>query len=124
MHDFEKLRQRAKEFAVEVNCLADSLPRRQSCEVLSKQIIRTASSIGANHRAACRSQSRAEFIAKMHVVQEEADETEYWLELLYGTGAIADTDYRKLYDEARELTAICTALEKTARLNRGQRSKE
>lgn len=118
MDDFERLRQRAKQFAIEVIRLADSLPRCRSSEVLGKQIIRSATSIGANYRAACRSRSKAEFIAKMHVVQEEADETQYWLELLHGTGAIAETDYRRLYGEARELTAIFTASEKTARLNR------
>ena len=97
MHDYGSLRRRAKQFAVEVIRLADSLPRRRSCKVLGKQVIRSATSIGANYRAACRSRSQAEFIAKMHVVQEEADETQYWAELLRGSGAISDGKYKNLH---------------------------
>jgi four helix bundle protein len=95
----------------------DSLPYRRSVDVLGKQLLRSASSIGANYRAACRSRSKAEFVSKMHIVQEEADETQYWIDLLHESGAISDEDCDKLLAEAKELTAIFTASEKTARVH-------
>ena len=121
--DFEQLKERAKQFAVRIIKLADSLPQRRSCDIIGRQIIRSATSVGANYRAACRARSKAEFVSKLHTVQEESDETQYWLEVLQLSGAIADSDYREVYQEASELTAIFTASEKTARRNRdrGQR---
>ncbi|MEK6572150.1 MAG: four helix bundle protein [Bacteroidota bacterium] len=113
--DFELLKERAKQFAVRIIKLADSLPQRRSCDIIGRQIIRSATSIGANYRAACRARSKAEFVSKLHTVQEESDETQYWLEVLQLSGAIADSDFREVYQEASELTAIFTASEKTAR---------
>ncbi len=117
MNDFEKLRERAKEFAVRMVKAIDKIPNRRSTDIISRQLLRSATSIGANYRGACRARSKAEFISKMHTVQEEADETQYWLELLHGSGGMADEEYRELHREASELTAIFTASEKTARLN-------
>jgi four helix bundle protein len=116
--EFEPLKERAKRFAVRVIKRADSLPQRRSCDIIGRQIIRSATSAGANYRAACRARSRAEFVSKLHTVQEESDETQYWLEVLQLSGAISDSEYREIHQEARELTAIFTASEKTARRNR------
>jgi len=105
--DFKQLKERAKQFAVRVIKLADSSPQRRSCHIIGRQIIRSATSVGANYRAACRARSKA-----------ESDETQYWLEVLQLSGAIADSEYKELYQEASELTAIFTASEKTARRNK------
>ncbi len=115
MNDFEQLRARTKEFAVRMVKTIDALPSRRSTDVLSRQALRSATSIGANYREACRARSKAEFVAKIHTVQEEADETQYWLELLHEAGAMSDEEYGDLHQEASELTAIFTASEKTAR---------
>lgn len=79
--------------------------------------MRSASSVGANYRAACRASSRAAFVAKMAVVEEEADESLFWFEVLVDLGITAPDDVRGLMQEARELLAIATASKKTARRN-------
>jgi four helix bundle protein len=114
---YEELRERSKKFAIEVTRLVDTLPYRRSVDVLGRQVLRSASSVGANYRAACRARSKAEFISKLHIVQEEADETQYWLELLHDAGVITEQDFVRLHTEARELTAIFSRSEKTARQN-------
>ena len=81
--------------------------------VLSKQIIRSATSIGANYRAACCARSKAEFIAKLQIAREESDETQYWLELILETSGLCTLN--KLLKESKELTAIFTAALKTSR---------
>ena len=116
--DFEHLKERAKHFAVRIIKLADSLPRRRSCDIISRQLIRSATSVRANYRAACRARSKAEFVSKLHTVQEEADETQYWLEVLQLSGVVGEPDCKDVYQEASELTAIFTASEKTARNNK------
>ena len=77
--------------------------------------MRSASSIGANYRAACHAQSRAEFLAKMSIAEEEADETEYWLELLDGLDRVPAPSLSKLRDEAHQITSMIIASIKTAR---------
>ena len=79
-----ELRPRTKQFAVAVFRFCDTLPEEPSSKVIRRQLMRSASSIGANYRAARHAQSRAEFLAKMSIAEEEADETEYWLEKLFG----------------------------------------
>jgi four helix bundle protein len=76
------LKARAKQFALRVMKLVDALPRTIQGRVIANQIVRSATSVAANYRAACRARSRAEFIAKLGVVEEEADETCFWLELI------------------------------------------
>jgi four helix bundle protein len=109
---------RTKTQALTIIEIADALPYKRSADIIARQIIRSATSVGANYRAACRSRSHAEFISKMHDVQEEADETQYWLELLYRKGLIPDEKYNSIAKEASELTAIFTASYTTARRNR------
>lgn len=117
---FERLKERTKRFAVRIIKLADALPQRRSCDIIGRQIIGSATSVGANYRAACRARSKAEFVSKLHIVQEESDETQYWLEILQLSNVIADSEYQELYREASELTAIFTASEKTARANQNR----
>jgi four helix bundle protein len=84
-------------------------------QIISRQLLRSATSVGANYRAACRAQSRAEFAAKLSIVVEEADETLYWLELLKESGFIQPERLRELIKEADELVAIATSSRKTAK---------
>jgi four helix bundle protein len=111
--DSDELKKRTKKFAIEVIRFIDGLRRSASMSVLSKQVIRSATSIGANYRAACCARSKAEFIAKLQIVREESDETQYWLELVRETNGQSKTD--DLLKEASELTAIFTSALKTIR---------
>lgn len=116
--DAEALKQRTREFALQVFKLVDALPRSKSVEIIGNQLARAASSIGANYRAACRGRSKADFISKIGIVEEEADETQYWLELLMDMGKTNQQEIITLLEEAKELKAIFTASGKTAKLNR------
>lgn len=116
--DADALRGRTKIFAVRVIQLVRRLPKGVAETVLGKQLIRSATSIGANYRAACRARSRAEFAAKMQIVQEEADETQYWLELLTGIVGNQSEELSHLRIESTELSAIFTASIATIRKNK------
>ena len=83
--------------------------------VLGKQVLRSGTAVGANYRAVCRARSRAEFIAKIGIVVEEADETIFWLELLAETGIVKESRLSDLLAEAKELTAIFAASQRTAK---------
>jgi len=113
--DEQELRKRTKRFALDVVSFTESLPRKRVTDVIGKQLLRCGTSVGANYRAACRAKSKADFIAKMGIVQEEADEALYWMELLHET-AVGDAQTLKtLGREANELVSIATASIKTAR---------
>jgi four helix bundle protein len=86
--------------------------------VIGKQLMRSGTSVGANYRSACHAQSRAAFLAKLAIVEEEADETQFWLELLADLDLGTRHERTRLYDEARQLTAIVVASRKTAKRNR------
>jgi len=92
-----------------------SLPYRTDCQVLGKQLLRCGTSVAANYRAACRARTKTEFIAKIGLVLEEADEAILWLELLVESGIVQPEKAESLLSEARELTAIFTASRRTAR---------
>ena len=109
------LKERTKQFAIEVIRFYAGLPKTQEFLVIGKQLIRSASSVGANYRAACRAKSRADFVAKLSIVEEEADESVYWMEMLEGLGMGDDTTLRKLKGEAAQLVAIMVTSKKTAR---------
>ena len=111
----EQLKERTKQFALRVIRLVNALPKGKVAEVIGRQLLRSASSVGANYRAACRARSRAEFVAKLGVVEEEIDESAYWLELLVESGIIPVTRLADLMQEASEPTAIIVASRKTAR---------
>ena len=109
------LKDRTKAFALRVVRLVEALPRSRAADVIGKQLLRSATSVGANYRAAKRARSRAEFVAKMGVVEEEADECVYWLELLTGANLLKPERVADLMAEANELVAITVASIKTAR---------
>jgi len=108
------LKTRTKRFALSVIRLCRTLPRSEEARVLSRQLLRAGTSVGANYRAACRARSQAEFIAKLGIVLEESDEAVFWLELLIEAGIGARGSVEPLVNEADELTSIfvrslCTA---------------
>jgi four helix bundle protein len=112
------LKARTKQFALRVMKLIDALPRTIQGRAIANQIIRTATSVAANYRAACRARSRPEFIAKIGVVEEEADETAFWLELIIDSALLSDARIRPLLTEVGELVAIMAASRKSALGNR------
>jgi four helix bundle protein len=98
--------------------LADGLPKQRVADVIGRQLLRAGTSVGANYRAACRARSRAEFIAKLGIVEEEADECLYWLDLLSESGTVHEEPLSPLKREANELLAIIVATLKSARTPR------
>ncbi len=114
MAERQDLKQRTKSFALEVMRAVDALPRNRAGDVIGKQLLRCATSVGANYRAACRAQSKRVFLAKLAIVVEESDECMYWLELLRESGSMPDGLFQRLHSEANELTAIFVASRKTA----------
>jgi len=111
----EQLRDRTKVFALRVIRLFRSLPDSRDAQIIGTQLLRSGTSVGANYRAVCRSRSKAEFIARLGIVIEEADESAYWLELLADTKVIKEEKLDNLLGEARELTAIFNAARNTMR---------
>ena len=112
------LKQRTKEFALRILRLVDTLPKTTAGRSLASQIPRSATSVAANYRAACRAKSTADFIAKIGIVEEEADETLFWLELLEESELVTAAKLTAIKQEADELIAITVASIKTARRNR------
>ncbi len=108
------LKARTKSFAVSVIKIVQALPNKPEGWVIGKQVLRSATSVAANYRAACRARSKPEFIAKIGVVSEEADETVFWLELLIEAGLIPEKQLAAHLHEAHELSAIFTASYDTA----------
>ncbi len=123
MNELE-LKQRTKQFALRVMKLVGALPENSVGRPIGNQLIRSGTSIGANYRAACRGRSKAEFVAKLGIVVEEADESGYWLELIVEGELLARKLVEPLLQEAGELTAIMTAAHKTAQSSiQNQKSK-
>ena len=113
--DENELKQRTKQFALRAIRLADSLPKNFIGKVIGSQFVRAGTSVGANYRAACRARSQAEFIAKLGIVEEEADECGYWMELIIESGLMKNTLVKPLLQEASEITAIISASRRTAK---------
>tara|TARA_A100001391_G_scaffold46670_1_gene27563 strand:+ start:185 stop:538 length:354 start_codon:yes stop_codon:yes gene_type:complete len=114
MNDLE-LKSRTKQFALRVMKLVGSLPQNAVGRPIGNQLIRSATSVGANYRAACRGRSKAEFVSKLSIVIEEADESCYWLELIIEGGLLPKDKVDSLLDEANQITAIMVASRKTAK---------
>lgn len=112
-----ELKRRTQRFAIDVIKFVEDLPAGRSLNVLSNQLLRSSSSVGANYRSACKGKSTADFINKIVIVEEEADESIYWLELMEESGLIKSETIIPLKKEANELTAIFTAIGKTAKAN-------
>ena len=111
-----EMKQRTKDFSLRVLKLIDSMPETRSGRVLAGQLGRSGTSVGANYRAACRSRSVAEMIPKICVVEEEADESAFWLELTADHGLISAQKLAPLLREASELTAMMVASRKTLQI--------
>ena len=110
-----ELKARTKTFALRIIKLTKAIPKNDdAARAITKQIVRSGTSVAANYRASCRARSPAEFIAKIGIVEEESDETALWLELLIESGIMPASKLSALLEEADELTAIMAASRKTA----------
>jgi len=109
-----EMKNRTKQFALRVLKLAEALPSSRSGNVIANQVMRSATSVAANYRALCRAKSRADFISKTSVVEEEADESSFWLELTVDADLMTAAQLQPLIKEADEITAILVASRKTA----------
>jgi four helix bundle protein len=118
MRNEPDLKKRTKAFALRILKLVDALPKTTAGRALASQIVRSGTSVAANYRAACRARSTADFIAKMGIVEEEADETLFWLELLEESRLVPAAKLTAIKREVDELIAIAVASIKTARRNR------
>ena len=105
----QELKERTKRFALRVMRLVDALPKSAKGRALASQLARSGTSVAANYRASCRARSRAEFISKIGVVEEEADETALWLELIIDDKILPQKKITPLLNEANELVAIMAA---------------
>ena len=114
----QELQTRTKKFAAMVIEFAERLPRNYSCEVMAKQMIRSAASVAANYRAAGRARSSADFVNKLGIVEEEADETLFWIEMLIEAKKLTEADVSILLKEVKEIVAIFSAAHKTAKINK------
>jgi four helix bundle protein len=117
----EEMKQRTKLFALGIIQLVESLPKKRTTEVLGRQLLRSGTSVGSNYRSACRARSTADFISKMGIVEEETDESLYWMELLIEAGMEVSMKMEALMKEAGELLAITVASIKTARKSKNLR---
>ena len=111
----EQMKKRTKEFAKRVIHLCRKLPETREGQLIGNQLFRSGTSVGANYRAACRGRSKADFIAKLGIVLEEADESLYWLEILAETEIVKPDLLMSLMNEAKELVAIFVASLNTAK---------
>jgi four helix bundle protein len=115
MIEQEKLRLRTKRFAIGLVHLCRSLPRSEEARIIGRQLLRSGTGTAANYRSAGRARSRAEFLAKLGTVVEEADETVFWLELIEETGILPAAELSAMRRESEELLSIFSASLRTAR---------
>ena len=113
----EILKKRTFDFALTTFKTVDLLKKSVANEVMGKQLIRSASSVGANYRAACKAKSSPDFINKLKIVEEESDESVYWLELIKAYNKIGDSEFEKVLIESKELEKIFAASAITAKKN-------
>jgi len=113
--DAAEFKQRTRDFANRVINLAESLLNRRAADVVAHQIIRSGTSVAANYRAACRARSPADFRSRMGIVEEEADETAFWLELIADRGYVKPERLTPLLREANEIVAMVVASIRTSR---------
>ncbi len=117
-----EMKQRTKTFALRVLKLIEALPETRSGRIVANQLRRSGTSVGANYRAVCRARSRADMISKLSIVEEEADESAYWLEIVPEAGLMESQKTLALLREASELTAIMVASRQTL-LGRNRKSR-
>jgi len=106
---------KSKRFAIRIVHLAKYLQREKREFVLSRQLLRSGTSIGANVKEAIRGQSRADFVSKMNIALKEASETEYWLEILHETNYLTDREFESIHDNNKEILRILMSIVKTSR---------
>jgi four helix bundle protein len=111
----DELKGRTKKYALRIITLVESLPKTTTGRAIGNQLIRSGTSVGANYRAALRGRSRAEFISKLGIVIEEADESEFWLELLIESNLVEKKHIDPLLKETNEIIAIMVSTSKSAR---------
>lgn len=116
--DREAMLARTKAFSLRILKLCESLPKSRTGHTIANQLIRSGTSVGANYRAAVRARSTAEFVAKLGIVEEEADESCFWLELVIETELVNPERVKSLLQEANEITAIIVVTKKSAKRNR------
>jgi four helix bundle protein len=112
------LKERTKAFALQIIGLVEKLPKGRTADVLGRQLLEAGTSVGANYRAAWRAKSPPDFISKMGIVEEEADETIYWMELLVLSDLARKSDITNLLDEANQILAMTVSSIKTARMRK------
>ena len=118
--DEKELTNRTKLFALRINKLMSSLPKTLVAQVIGRQLVKSGTSVGANYRSACRARSKAEFTAKLGIVEEEADESAFWMEIIIESGMLkGDKSIQPLLNEANELVAIMVASRKTIKKRSG-----
>ena len=110
-----EFKERTKKLALKIIQLVEDLPGGRLTNTIGRQLLRSGTSIGANYRAACRGKSTADVIAKLSIVEEEADETHYWLELLAESGIMPLRNLEALMTETNEILAMTVASIKTLR---------
>ena len=113
--DQTEFKRRTRDFALAVITMTDQLPRTPSGDVIGRQLLRSATSVGANYRAACRARSPQEMLAKLSIVEEEADECLYWFELTKESQAVVIDRFPKIVREAEEILSMVVASKKTLR---------
>jgi four helix bundle protein len=111
----QELKNRTFEFGVRVISAVKALPKTETAKILGRQLLRAGTSVGANYRAAARARSHADFVSKLGVVEEECDESAYWMEMILARKLLGRAQLRNLLAEANELLAITVASIKTAR---------
>src|SRR4051794_4875841 len=114
----QNLQIRTKQFALRVIKFCEQLPKDETSKIISRQLLRSGTSVGANYRAACRSKSKPTFMSKLGDVLEESDESAYWVELLVDSGKVDQQTAAPLLAEANELVAITISSLNTAKRNR------
>jgi four helix bundle protein len=113
--DEKTFKARTKRLAVAIIHQTEKLPKSLAADVIARQLVRSGTSIGANYRAACRAKSTADMINKMKIVEEESDETEYWLELLLEAGFVTESQITEIYKETDEILSMTIASIRTLR---------
>ena len=117
--DENLFKRRTKQLGLRIIKVVDGLPKNRTADVLGRQLIRSGTSVGANYRAACRGRSTADVIAKLRIVEEEADESAYWMELLIESGLITETRLSELLQETNEIIAMTVASIRTLQRRNG-----
>ena len=118
----EEMKMRTKQFALRVIRLVESLPNGKAANVIGNQLLRSGTSVGANYRASCRAKSTADFVHKLSIVEEEADESIYWMELLIEGEIIKEKLLENLMNEADQILSIIVSSIKTIKEKRNPKS--